>query len=112
MTRPYCSIVAFVIALGAAVASATLRADEPDFNRDVRPIFAKHCLKCHGPDEHGRQGGLRFDLREAALAPAESGARAIVPAMLGRRSASFGEGIDLVRVSNLAEALDAAIAQG
>ena len=35
--------------------------------------------------------------------------RAIVPAVLGRRSANFGEGIELIRVSNLAEALEAAI---
>ena len=35
--------------------------------------------------------------------------RAIVPAALGRRSASFGEGIDLIRVSNLAEALETAM---
>ncbi len=77
--RPYNAIFAWVIAFGAAGDAASARAAEPDFNRDVRPIFAKHCLKCHGPDEHGRQGGLRFDLRDAALAPAESGERAIVP---------------------------------
>jgi DNA repair protein RadA/Sms len=35
--------------------------------------------------------------------------RAIVPAALGRRSASFGEGIDLIRVSNLGEALETAM---
>jgi DNA repair protein RadA/Sms len=35
--------------------------------------------------------------------------RAIVPAALGRRSASFGEGIELIRVSNLSEALEAAM---
>jgi len=35
--------------------------------------------------------------------------RAIVPAALGRRSASFGEGLTLIRVSGLAEALEAAL---
>jgi DNA repair protein RadA/Sms len=35
--------------------------------------------------------------------------RAIVPAALGRRSASFGDGLTLVRVSGLAEALEAAL---
>ena len=79
MPRTYRTIVALVIAFSAAESSTSLWAEGPDFNRDVRPIFAKHCLKCHGPDEHGRQGGLRFDLRDAALAPADSGARAIVP---------------------------------
>jgi DNA repair protein RadA/Sms len=35
--------------------------------------------------------------------------RAIVPANLGRRSSSFGEGLELIRVSTLAEALEAAL---
>lgn len=35
--------------------------------------------------------------------------RAIVPANLGRRSASFGEGLELIRVSTLQEALEAAL---
>ncbi|HTU27640.1 MAG TPA: PSD1 and planctomycete cytochrome C domain-containing protein [Pirellulales bacterium] len=65
----------------AALASTAL-ADEPkrvDFSRDVRPILARHCFKCHGPDDAGRQAQLRLDARDAALRPAESGAVAIVP---------------------------------
>jgi mono/diheme cytochrome c family protein len=55
-------------------------AQEPvDFNRDVRPILASHCFKCHGPDEKSVKGGLRLDRREAALRPAKSGAVALVP---------------------------------
>ncbi|MBL9083678.1 MAG: DUF1549 domain-containing protein, partial [Planctomycetales bacterium] len=69
----------FVVVVCWVAAPAALLAASPDFQRDVRPILAKHCLKCHGPDEHGRQGGLRLDLREAALRPAESGERAVVP---------------------------------
>ncbi len=37
------------------------------FNRDVRPILSEHCFKCHGPDEKQRKGGLRLDLRDAAM---------------------------------------------
>jgi len=50
-----------------------------DFNRDVRPIFAANCYKCHGPDEEERKARLRFDLRFEALKPAKSGNPAIVP---------------------------------
>jgi hypothetical protein len=50
-----------------------------DFNRDIRPILSGRCLTCHGPDESHRTGGLRLDLRDDAIGPADSGERAIVP---------------------------------
>ncbi|OWK43011.1 DUF1553 domain-containing protein [Fimbriiglobus ruber] len=42
-----------------------------NFDRDVRPVFAKHCLSCHGPDK--QKGGLRLDRRAEALAGGDSG---------------------------------------
>ncbi len=51
----------------------------PDFARDVRPVLSRYCFKCHGPDEEGRKGGLRLDIRADALAPSKSGKPAIVP---------------------------------
>ena len=54
-------------------------ASDVDFNRDIRPILAGTCFKCHGPDEQARKGGLRLDLRDASIQPAKSGDRAIVP---------------------------------
>ncbi|MFN7543361.1 MAG: PSD1 and planctomycete cytochrome C domain-containing protein [Acidobacteriota bacterium] len=38
-----------------------------NFQAEVRPILAKRCWACHGPDENGRQAGVRLDVREAAV---------------------------------------------
>jgi hypothetical protein len=37
------------------------------FNQDIRPILAKHCLACHGPDAAQVKGDLRLDDRQNAL---------------------------------------------
>ena len=36
-----------------------------DFVRDVQPIFASTCYRCHGPDT--QKANLRLDVREIAL---------------------------------------------
>jgi len=49
------------------------------YNRDIRPLLSDNCFHCHGPDAKHRKGGLRLDIRESALQPADSGKAAIVP---------------------------------
>ena len=51
--------------------TASIKKSEPlDFNRDIRPILANHCIACHGPDAQKRAGDLRLDLRDEAIAKA------------------------------------------
>lgn len=64
-----------ILVLLASVAVA----DDPQFNRDIRPILSNHCFTCHGPDSATREGGLRLDQRDAAMAESDSGEYAIVP---------------------------------
>ncbi len=71
------SLIAAILAF--AFSPATSAAAPVDFNRDVRPIFAANCLKCHGIDEGSRKAKLRLDDRETAIAPLKGGDRAIVP---------------------------------
>lgn len=49
-----------------------------DFVREVRPIFEKHCADCHG--EKKQKGGLRLDVKEAALKGGDNQGPNIVPA--------------------------------
>lgn len=53
-----------------------------DFNRDIRPIFNRSCIGCHGGVRQA--GGFSVQFREEALAPAESGRLAIVPGSPGK----------------------------
>ncbi|MFN0125894.1 MAG: PSD1 and planctomycete cytochrome C domain-containing protein [Verrucomicrobiales bacterium] len=68
------------IAVAPLMAAASPAAEPaPDFAREVRPILASHCFKCHGPDDKARKSGLRLDVPEGALAAGDSGAVAVVP---------------------------------
>jgi len=69
--------------LGALPALLLFAADRPvaelppaasrpvDFVKDVQPILAEHCVRCHGADKE--RGGLRLDDRTAALRGGNSG---------------------------------------
>jgi hypothetical protein len=74
------SIQAAAVAVSVCLAAGKVGAEVPQqvrFNRDIRPIMSDTCFKCHGPGT--RKAGLRLDLPDEALKPAESGATPIVP---------------------------------
>ena len=52
------------------------------FNRDIQPLLAEHCVKCHGPEK--QKGGLRLDVKASAFQGGDSGERGIVPGHAGR----------------------------
>lgn len=70
---------AALITAGLFATILSLRAAAPDFTRDIQPVLADHCFHCHGRDAEGRKGGLRLDMRDAALKGGKSGQPAIVP---------------------------------
>lgn len=62
---------------GGAVFSCMTSGHEVDFNTEVKPIFNKKCISCHGGVK--RQGGFSLLFRSDALAVNKSGIPAIIP---------------------------------
>lgn len=60
-------------------------AGQVSFDREIRPILAENCYRCHGPDPGRRKASLRLDRRQDVFASLEDGAVAVVP---GRPEAS------------------------
>jgi len=71
------SLSAFITGLGKEAAPPS-DVRKVDFNRDVLPILAEHCFRCHGPDAAAVAADLRLDKYETATAD-RGGYRAISP---------------------------------
>jgi uncharacterized membrane protein/mono/diheme cytochrome c family protein len=50
--------------------------EKPAYEKDIRPLFQRSCVKCHGPEK--RKSGLRLDEKRFAMKGGENGP-AIVP---------------------------------
>ena len=66
-----------LLLLLSLVATHLAGAGTIDFQKKVQPIFAEHCLECHGTDT--AKGGLALTSLKAATKTLESGQQAIVP---------------------------------
>jgi mono/diheme cytochrome c family protein len=77
-------IKSVMVLAGAALAAAGFSvsfpsaparaADKVDFVKDVQPIFAQYCVKCHGADPKGKKPKGKYDMttKEAALKGGEN----------------------------------------
>lgn len=50
-----------VAAIARLASSATVRADPPEYERDIAPILKKHCLACHAGVMADVSGKLRME---------------------------------------------------
>lgn len=66
-------------ALALTLFLPTLAEASVSYRKEIQPILADHCFHCHGQDSETREGGLRLDVRAAALAGGESDGPALVP---------------------------------
>ena len=68
--------------MASLVAAMSAGAAPVDFVRDVQPLLAEHCVKCHGPEKH--KGELRLDHKAGAFKGGESEEPGIVPGDSGK----------------------------
>ena len=78
---------------------------QPSFDRDIQPIFAAHCLHCHG--EKKQSGGLRLDVKASAVRaaiivagkPAESRLYQRITAPDGEQMPPLGERLNAAQIA-------------
>jgi mono/diheme cytochrome c family protein len=65
-------------ALLSSVDARAAAAEHPsvEFSRDIKPLLAEHCIRCHGPDK--AEGGLNLTDRSKVVGKLESGVAGLV----------------------------------
>ncbi|WLD11243.1 c-type cytochrome domain-containing protein [Planctellipticum variicoloris] len=78
LTTPCHRFLGLALALTVPFAASARADDLPppakrkiEFSKDIQPLFAKHCVDCHG--EQKKESGLRLDNRDEALNGGDSG---------------------------------------
>ena len=69
---------------GVRVPETSTAATRPEFEKHIRPVFQRHCLKCHGPEKQA--SSLRLDQRSSLLRGGDTGEPPVVP---GKSGSSF-----------------------
>ncbi|QDT00837.1 Planctomycete cytochrome C [Adhaeretor mobilis] len=70
------SCAPFVVAILLLVCGTSQAHEQVSFSRDIKPLLAKRCFACHGPDL--AESALALHERDQALAITDSGEAAIV----------------------------------
>ncbi len=59
------------VALSLLAVTSEARSADVDFAKEIKPIFERSCLKCHGPEKP--KAGLRLDTQEGFLKGSKGG---------------------------------------
>lgn len=70
-------LVAFFALLAGQVQSRDMLGSSIDFSRQIRPILAKQCFACHGPET--QESGVALHEFDKAIQEGESGLKPVVP---------------------------------
>ena len=98
-----------LVALAGAAVPGAARAGKapPEFTKDVRPLLAEHCFRCHGPDK--QEAFLRLDVKKELLSSDDEDVPAVAANMasLGVRRLPVVDKdkrlIGIVALSNIAQ---------